>query len=392
MKRSFGSIASFCALILASTTLTGCPPNDLTARRYDLSSSVSSAHAYPCSDGGYLVAGKGWVDRSDTRFVARLSSTGTLAWQTQFAGTSDPPVSAATPDGGLFMAIRGGLLGQPRIRIAKLDTNGNTTWDKDYGTLGAYSAPPLAMVATSDGGCVVTGVLQSDPDSVFVVRIDPQGNIVWERHLSGAVGGTTPNKMVVMADGGFAISGMTDRYRGRLLRLDVDGNLLWWKQFDDIQFTGRFYIAAAADGGFVLAGAENITPQILTLSGDTLSVACVMRADADGNLLWTSHFGPGAGVVGLFFRYYTLNDVAVDQDGRVLVCGEDTSAVVLPIQLDTADTRSGYVLCFDLLGKLKWRKDLGTDIDLTGLAFGADGQYVVTGSDHGKLLLATGAF
>ena len=82
--------------------------------------------------------------------------------------------------------------------------------------------------------------------------------VVWDRTYGGA-GGDWANSIVALADGGFAVAGMT-KSKGAggqdmwVLRLDEAGNVVWDHTYGGAEWDSANSIVALADGGLAVGG------------------------------------------------------------------------------------------------------------------------------------------
>ena len=75
--------------------------------------------------------------------------------------------------------------------IVKLDANGNIVWQK---SLGGSADDAYSIQQTTDGGFIVAGFRSNDGDvsgnhgtnDYWVVKLDANGNIVWQKSLGGS--------------------------------------------------------------------------------------------------------------------------------------------------------------------------------------------------------------
>ena len=84
-----------------------------------------------------------------------------------------------------------------------------------------------SVAVTPDGGYIVAGYTESNSGDVsgnhgsidfWVVKLDGEGNIVWQKCLGGS-GDDYADSVAVMPDGGYIVAGYTESNNG-----DVSGN------------------------------------------------------------------------------------------------------------------------------------------------------------------------
>lgn len=167
----------------------------------------------PTADGGLVVTGT--IDRADGDvteamgerdwWVVKLGPDGELDWQRSLGGSRDdvPAKVLQTEDGGYLLcgATRSGdgdVTGHHNPNntdgwLVKLDADGALSWQR---ALGGGSADGLYdLLPTSDGGCMAVGdVLSSNGDVVgsnglydaWLVRVDGAGELLWQRPFGGS--------------------------------------------------------------------------------------------------------------------------------------------------------------------------------------------------------------
>lgn len=204
-----------------------------------------------------------------------------------------------------------------------------------------------AVVATSDWGALVVGYSESfgsDNDlDVYVVRVDVDGSVLWtnvydeafEEHAYG---------VVETADGGFVIAGDIinrpgEKANAYLLKINADGVKEWSYQYGSPDMVETFNgIAKTTDGGFVMTG--SVAPS----ESDQTDVLLI-KVSGNGQQLWKKTYGGAMSDIGMavepFKGGYVLAGSMDNPDGSV---GKN----VLLIRTDTN-------------GNSIWTKSIGTN-------------------------------
>ncbi|MDG1571357.1 hypothetical protein OZ410_03460 [Robiginitalea sp. M366] len=308
------------------------------------------------ADGGYALTGYAMSDDGDAssnqgfhdNWVLRLDAEGNVLWEQSFgfSGHDHSYDILATADGGLlftgFLDLtaaradgyteKGGASayhGVGEFWCTKLEADGTLAWRFYFG--GSNNDRAHAVTAAPDGGFVLAGFSESgdyditDPRGSYdfwVVKLDPQGRMVWERNLGGS-GIDTAADLVTHPEGGYLVTGHSFSTDGDisnplgeadlwLARLSEGGDLLWEQSFGGPAFDAAEAIAPGPEGSFFLAGNTRSTPGSLANAGE--NDLYLVRMDAGGNNLWQATFG-GAGI-DLGF------DAAYLADGSLVVVGE----------------------------------------------------------------------
>jgi hypothetical protein len=177
----------------------------------------------------------------------------------------------------------------------------NLMWWRTYG--GAWQDGAFSVVSTQDGGLVITGFNSSlnanHVNDVFLLKTDASGNQVWMRTFGAAL--NDRGRCVRQTqDGGFIIAGMTEIspqiYSALLARTDSTGNILWQRTFnlgDDARGHSAWQ---TLDGGFILAGQAWLGSPFGSYD------MYLVKTDAAGNLQWqrtyayNNNAAPGADI------------------------------------------------------------------------------------------------
>jgi hypothetical protein len=215
------------------------------------------------------------------------------SWTMAYGGAQDEEgyAVALSPDGGYIVA---GELVWPDARssdiyVLKVDDCGNEVWSATFGR--TYYDVAYGVLATGDGGCIVTGSLYSEDflNEACLLRISASGSEVWRRTYGGSyedfarsIQPTNDGGYVIVGDTRSFGDGKTDIY---LVKADASGNIVWQQAFGGTGVDHGRAVLPVTDGGYVVLGDID--------DGDSHQI-CLVRTDAAGTRLWTSVF-PGGG-------------------------------------------------------------------------------------------------
>lgn len=282
------------------------------------------------------------------------------------------------------------------IFIQKLNSNGQLLWVKSIGSGSRDQGTGITL--DSSGNLYITGAFSEtvdfDPgeatynlttgsgapykENIFVLKLDPDGNFIWAKHMAGdsystAFSLNTDSNDNVLITGGFSSTVDFDPGEGTvnltadngenifILKLDVNGNFIWVKQMvgdsarglsiatdtnDNVYTTGLFYETVDFDPG---QGTANLT------SRGWYDIF-VQKLDTNGDLLWVNHMGAETADQG--------NSLTVDLDGNVYVTGEFSDTVDFDPgagtkNLTSADLSDIFIQKLDTNGNLLWVKQIG---------------------------------
>ncbi|HET6993057.1 MAG TPA: T9SS type A sorting domain-containing protein [Bacteroidia bacterium] len=228
-------------------------------------------------NGDFLISTPGMV-----MGVTRLSSTGNVIYQKRFG--VDPNNSTKVPPAGAAMGTDGGMLitsYMTGLGLVKTDASGNIQWTKDYND-NSFSSNyyPGGVVATSDGGFVISGIDFMNND-MFLIKVDASGTIIW-RKLFSSVMQPEPTGLTQAPNGNLQVTG-TDYYSGHgfAMQFDASGNFLSGGTIGDPNMQDIFFTSLAihscSDNGMIVGGlCENMTTSTMATS--------IFKTDASGNL------------------------------------------------------------------------------------------------------------
>ena len=218
------------------------------------------------SDGNFVVTGITRIlDWRGNAFIVKYNSGGDTLWTRVFNAYPNEIGMriVESSDGGFVVACSGttGTVGTENILVLKTSIDGDLLWTKEIG--GAGNEEAYGLVATSDGGFVISGFTTSfgsgDADA-YLVKLNDSGTQLWSRNY----GGLLDDRAISLAttrDGGFIVAGDTKSFRDScdifLFKTDMNGNLLWSKTFgntDYIESPG--WIVTCPDGGFAITGTK----------------------------------------------------------------------------------------------------------------------------------------
>ena len=341
----------------------------LFQKTYGVTDNDNAACVCPTDDGGYIITGftsdAGWTDAC----LIKTDYTGDTLWTRSFGGISfDNGVDVEeTADGGYSSCGNTGSFGAGGNDpyIIKTDINGDTLWTKTFGGSGYDDTREIHQ--TADGGYIFTGHTLSygaGAEDILLVRIDPNGDLVWTKTFGGA--NIERANSVQIADNGFIITGHAYSFGAGggdvyLIRTDSNGDTLWTRAFGGSAFDNGSCVQQTSDGGFAVAGT--------TFSfGATNGNIYVIRTDANGDTLWTRTYGGTNADFGISIRE--------TGSGAFIIAGSTTSF--------GAGNTDAYLIFIDPDGNHIWSMTYGgTENDnLSSVRKHLDGGFILCGTSH----------
>jgi len=322
------------------------------------------------TDGGYIVAG--WTSSFGAGYfdvyIIKLDANGNKVWEKTYGGSSyDAAFSIQqTYDGGYVVAGDTSSFGAGDfdVYIIKLDAGGNKVWEKTYG--GSSYDAAFSIQQTTDGGYIVAGETESfgagDFD-VYVIKMDANGNKVWEKTYGGSSYDWTFS-IQQTTDGGYVVAGGTYSFGAGysdvyIIKLDANGNKVWEKTYGGSSFDVAFSIQQTTDVGYIVAGGTE------SFGAGSYDVY-IIKLDAGGNKVWEKTYG-GSGFDVAFSIQQTT-------DGGYIVAGWTESF--------GAGSYDVYIIKLDAGGNKVWEKTYGgsmEDVATLSIQQTYDGGYIVAG-------------
>ncbi|MDF9796528.1 hypothetical protein OKW21_001791 [Catalinimonas alkaloidigena] len=250
-------------------------------------------------------------------------------------------------------------------------------WDR---TLGGSGSDELhSVVPTADGGYLLGGTSDSGPsgdkDAIhyggtdyWIIKADALGNKVWDQSY-----GTIPSRdqsyieddyletLFAINNGGFLLGGIYN-YKLWIIRADAEGNLVWDTRIGglDVDYYQIANIVTTSEGDFLIGG-------------DSDSSIRLNKLDSDGSLIWTKIFlGNGDS---------NLGNIIVTSDGCFLLGGYSNSNASGDKSEDSKGGYDYWLIKIDAEGNVLWDKTIGGsgDDELHSILPTPDGGYLLGG-------------
>ena len=279
-------------ILLAGLAATG-PASAQTWVRAVGGAQADRAHAIvQTADRGLLAVGETRSSGAGGRDVLalRIGPCGAVVWQRTYGDGLDQRALAVAITG----AERAVLVGETRsatgdldLLLVEIDLAGNVVWQAVAG--GAGDETGHAVAASDDGGLVVAARsfdATTGAADVWIVRLDDQREIVWQRTLGGtgddlASGiAAGDDRVVVVGSTDSSGAGFTD---GWIVALDDLGTVVWERTYGGAGDEGFEAVAAKPDG-YLVAGFTDSW-------GEGLFDAWCVRVDGSGDIVWQRAYG-----------------------------------------------------------------------------------------------------
>jgi hypothetical protein len=250
------------------------------------------------------------------------------------------------------------------VFMLKTDSIGDTLWTRTYAFKQTfYISSPNALHAAAGGGYILTGFARdaTQTDSIFALRTDANGTMMWFRFLSAGTVEIAANSIQPTLNGGSIIGGhyfpTLTAQNIFLSKIDASGNLVWSKGIvvdNDAQAT---CVRTTADSGFII-------------TGEAARRVYLVKTNKNGVAMWSkAYFGSAA--------YDIANSVKETTDGGFIVSGTLTN--------DTTGVSRMFLMKTNSDGDLQWVHSYAGTSEFPVTANGADalqtsdGGYAIAG-------------
>jgi hypothetical protein len=212
--------------------------------------------------GGFLLVGNEFLPLGgENGYVAEINSQGALIWQTVIIGAEDTnklfSAIAASEGFVLFGLTSSNASRESDAWVVKIDVNGNVVWNKTYGN--ATDTAATAGVLAPNGDYMVTGYTNPRGENNYdflLMQIDPNGNMMWNETYGGA--GSQEASAMTKASDGYIIVGDTQAQNSNIhawvVKVDWNGTMLWATTVGGKNADSPYCITSSQNGGYLVGG------------------------------------------------------------------------------------------------------------------------------------------
>ncbi|ADO69358.1 uncharacterized protein STAUR_1554 [Stigmatella aurantiaca DW4/3-1] len=264
------------------------PEGDVLWERTPGHEGVNGFNAVSVLEDGSIVAGG---DQDGEGWVVRMDPRGELLWSVKLPQLEHITALVALP------AQRIAVMGTAEIsttgpgisRLVMLESDGWARWEKQLPAEGRGELDALTVLP--DGGFVAAGRL-GRPDStdwsLWVIRVDPLGEILWE-HVPEDPQVESGRAITAFPDGSVVVAGASWKnlladQEAKVWRFSAEGSLLWQQSYGGDGYDAGEGIARLMDGTLVVVGSTSS-------KGAGKTDLWTFGLSPEGELLWEETFG-----------------------------------------------------------------------------------------------------
>ncbi len=344
------------------------------------------------SDGGYAIVGYTSSTDGDIKdkdvvvndfWVTKIDAQGNIIWSKTYGGSGDDKGQAIveTSDGGFAvvgysMSSDGDASNNEGFHdnwLLKLDAAGNLQWEKSYGFAGHDHAYDLLQ--TQDGGFFFVGFLDvtasgglgSEGKSSNITahgvgefwgtKVDANGNLEWRRYFGGS-NNDRAHAVAAAPDGGFVIAGFSESedfdisnskgsYDFWVVKVNAEGNKVWEQSFGGSQIDIAYAMTATPDNAYVIVG-NTFSSDKQVKSNNGGSDIWMIKINDKGELLWEKTIGGS--------DFDDARGVSITRNGGFLISGNSKSTTN---REEFFGENDAWLIKTDANGNLVWEKSFG---------------------------------
>ena len=268
-------------------------------------------------------------------------------------------------------------------------------WENVYGGTGGEK--PTAMIKTVDGSFVIVGYTDSDDldvigqhgyKDIWVLKLDLNGNILWQNPIGGS-GFDEGYDIVESSDGGYIIIGRAGSEDGDsscdfetspdwswIVKLDINGTIMWDRCIEGVSdgVIEDPEIYSICEG---INGGFAITGSDY-YHDDSGKDLWVLKINEEGTKEWEYFYG------GL--EWEEGYSISTTIDGGYVICGYTESNEGDITTGENNGDKDFWILKLDFNGNLQWQKNYGspTEDEALNVLQTSDGNFLVVGTTNGN--------
>lgn len=331
------------------------------------------------SDGGYLLFGA--ISSSDgdvsgfhggiDYWAVKLDSIGNILWQKCLgsAANDEGRTCVELPDSTYLLAGESnsyfvGYHGGGDVGIIRLSNNGSIISQRSYG--GSNQDQPSKIISTNDGGFYLIGTTTSNDgdvsglmyyNDIWIFKADRYGDIIWQKCFGGYAFDVSYDAKLT-PEGGLLFTGYSVSNDSLFVMGTHGGYDIWVAKIDSM---GNLQCGKSLGGSF-----DDVGTSILQLDANNFILAAETKSSNDDIIF--NHGGKDIWIA-------KLTDISASIDEKETDRNEINASFqngILTLSFFEINSHSLDLTVFDLLGKLKFRKQINAHVGQNQFAFQLD--------------------
>jgi len=307
-KCRIGKIFIFAYFILISGwgTAVFAQKNNTFQHSYGGANDDFSGSVLILPDKGYILTGftQSFGAGMHDLIVIRTDSLGRKIWSKTYGGNMDegniafyvyPSLDVLlSPDNCIVICSNTESYGKggKDVYVLKLDLQGNVKWDRTYG--GSSDDIGYGIINDPSGGYVLVGETQSygaGNGDVLVMKLNDTGGVVWSKAYGNASNEEAGYRIIPSRDGNYLICGYayssSTSYDHLIMKVTKNGALIWSKVYGQSNYDASNDIMELPDRSIIVDGFTYNIPL-----GENTQI--MEKLDSSGNLKWSKIYSIGA--------------------------------------------------------------------------------------------------
>jgi hypothetical protein len=297
---------------------------------------------------------------SNDFFIVKYNQAGTIQFAQQAGGTNSDIANGISIDVNGNVFITGNFVNASfvnEINCIKYNSTGILQWQKIVSNYNGGSGNDSKAIANDQyGNSYVTGFMRnaSAQSVFFIMKMDPEGNIVWNRISTSTTVATNQNidmlcdnsgntytsgtfsSSVTFGSSSISSAGLYDAF---LLKYDASGQVVWVKSAGGVDNDYGDGLTIDKLGNCFMTGRfqQNANFSSISLSNlnSGISDVYVAKYSALGEILWVQSAGESGADGGL--------NVSLDQASNCYLNGNFTASITLGSTALTTATTSSFI-------------------------------------------------
>ncbi|MEO7081401.1 MAG: T9SS type A sorting domain-containing protein [Flavobacteriales bacterium] len=222
---------------------------------------------------GFALAGTSYLNNEGDAYVVRTDFNGDTLWTRMIGGgyfDEALGVALASDNGLVVVGATTAIDDNIQAFVAKLNDDGGLAWFESFG--GDSLDYFRSAVETADGGLACSGGTKSDSDvkQVLIVKVDANGNTLWQEQY-GSMGDSEGREIQENANGDLAVASYNSYANAGgkdmvLFLVSSSGAFMLGKNYGGLGDEEGASLEALPDGGYIIAGtAEDYGPGLRSI-------------------------------------------------------------------------------------------------------------------------------
>lgn len=301
--------SAYSAEASATTLAGGGGSTTVWAKSYAGPGDTRANALQPTADGGFVVAGSlrlgATATANQAAWATKIAADGTVTWQKTFGGSQALDAFEAvrqTADQGYVLA--GGFRASQSddVWVVRLDANGAILWQKRYGAAGPKEWAYDVYQTDDDGdglrndGYIVVGYANRPREMAWVLKIAADGTLEWEHNYDTVSQNSVATAVRQAPDRSYVVTGYrfdplaSSRSDFFVLRLQQNGAPSSLTTYPLADRSFALGAELTSDGGLIVAGYTDVDATV-SINDE----AWLLKLAADGSVAWQKSYGDGAG-------------------------------------------------------------------------------------------------